>query len=44
MARRCLERCDADNIRGSVALLRVLSDTHLASTQGPVWNLGGQTV
>jgi hypothetical protein len=44
MARRCLERCDADNIRGSIALLRVLSDTHLASTQGPVWNLGGQTV
>ena len=44
MARRCLERCDADDIRGSIALLRVLSDTHLASTQGPVWNLGGQTV
>jgi hypothetical protein len=44
MARRCLERCDEDEIRGSIALLRVLSDTHLVSTQGPVWNLGGQTV
>ena len=44
MARRCFERCDEENIRGSITLLRVLSDTHLVSTQGPVWNLGGQTV
>lgn len=44
MARRCLERCDAKDIRGSVELLHVLSDTHLASTQGPVWNVGGQTI
>jgi hypothetical protein len=44
MARRCLERCDEANIRGSIALLRVLSDTHLVATQGPVWNLDGQTV
>jgi hypothetical protein len=44
MARRCFERCDEENIRGSLALLRVLSDTRLVSTQGPVWNLDGQTV
>jgi hypothetical protein len=44
MARRCFERCDAESIRGSVAVLRVLSDTHLEATQGPVWILDGQTV
>jgi hypothetical protein len=44
MARRCFERCDEANIRGSVATLRVLSDTHLVSTQGPVWILDGRTV
>jgi hypothetical protein len=44
MARRCLERCDSDNIRGSVAILRVLSDTDLVGTQGPVWILDGQTI
>ena len=44
MARRCLERCEADNIRGSIAILQVLSDTHLVATQGPVWILDGQTI
>jgi hypothetical protein len=44
MARRCLERCDAENIRGSIEILHVLSDTHLVSTQGPVWILDGQTI
>ena len=44
MARRCFERCDEEAIRGSIAILRVLSDTHLAATQGPVWILDGQTV
>ena len=44
MARRCLERCDEEDIRGSVAILRVLSDTHLVGTQGPVWILDGQTI
>ena len=44
MARRCLERCDEADIRGSIAMLRVLSDTHLVSTQGPVWILDGQTI
>ena len=44
MARRCFERCDEANIRGTVAVLRALSDTHLVATQGPVWILDGQTV
>ena len=43
MARRCFERCDEQGIRGSVNVLRVLSDTHLAATQGPVWLSGGKT-
>jgi hypothetical protein len=44
MARRCFERCDEANIRGSVELQQVLSDSHLVATQGPVWILDGQTV
>jgi hypothetical protein len=44
MARRCFARCDAETIRGSVTILRALSDTHLEATQGPVWILDGQTV
>ncbi|HEY8644484.1 MAG TPA: hypothetical protein VIL77_01245 [Gaiellaceae bacterium] len=44
MARRCLERCDEEDIRGRVAVLRVLSGTHLVATQGPVWILDGQTI
>jgi hypothetical protein len=44
MARRCFERCDEANIRGSIELQQVLSDTHLVATQGPVWILDGQTI
>jgi len=44
MARRCFERCDERGIRGSINVLRVLSDTHLAATQGPVWLSGGKTL
>ncbi len=44
MVRRCFERCDGESIRGSVQVLRVLSDSHLAATQGPVWLLAGKTV
>jgi hypothetical protein len=44
MARRCLERCEAETIRGTVKVLRVLSDTQLVQTQGPVWIMSGQTV
>jgi hypothetical protein len=44
MVRRCLERCDAAGIRGSVHVLRVLSDTQPVHTQGPVWTVAGRTV
>jgi len=44
MLRRCLERLDAERIRGEVRILRVLSDTKLVATQGPVWYLGGKVV
>ena len=44
MAERCLERCDAAGIRGSVRILQALSDTKLVGTQGPVWLVGGKTV
>ena len=44
MARRCLERCDAQGIRGSVHVLWALSHTDLVGTQGPSFILDGQTV
>jgi hypothetical protein len=44
MARRCLERMDAERITGSVSVLHVLSDTENAVTQGPVWRLAGRSV
>jgi hypothetical protein len=44
MARRCLERCDHEGIEGSVAVLRVLSDSQPVATQGPVWIAGGKTL
>ena len=44
MVRRCLERCDADGIRGSVEVLRALSDTRPVGTQGPVWQIDGRMV
>jgi hypothetical protein len=44
MARRCLERLDEERITGRVRILRVLSDTDLAATQGPVWIVGGRSV
>jgi hypothetical protein len=44
MARRCLERVDADGIRGRVSILRALSDTHNVATQGPVWYVEGKAV
>jgi hypothetical protein len=44
MARRCFERCDAEEITGKIRILRVLSDTSLVSTQGPVWRLGGRSL
>jgi hypothetical protein len=44
MARRCLERCDAAAITGTIVVLRVLSDTDHVGTQGPSWILDGQTI
>jgi hypothetical protein len=44
MARRCLERCDAADIRGTVSILRVLSGSRHVATQGPVWLAGGKTI
>ena len=39
-----LERADREGIRGTVTVLRALSDTQHVGTQGPVWQLDGQTV
>lgn len=44
MVRRCLERCDAERMRGTVVALRVLSETKPVATQGPVWRVGGRSV
>jgi hypothetical protein len=44
MARRCLQRLDEESMRGSVRILRVLSDTRPVQTQGPVWYVGGRSV
>jgi hypothetical protein len=44
MARRCFERCDAEKITGTVVVLRVMSDSRLVATQGPVWMVGGRNV
>ena len=44
MVRRCMERLDAERITGSLRALRVLSHTEHASTQGPVWRVGGRSV
>lgn len=44
MARRCLERMDAEGITGDVRVLHGLSDTDYESTQGPVWRIGGRSV
>jgi hypothetical protein len=44
MARRCLERLDAEGITGTLKVLRVVSDDHPAATQGPVWRIAGRSV
>jgi len=44
MVARCLARCDEDGIRGEVRILRALSATKPVQTQGPVWQLEGNTV
>jgi hypothetical protein len=44
MARRCLERMDAEGITGRITVLHGLSNTENADTQGPVWRLAGRSV
>ena len=44
MTRRCLERMDEQGIPGALRILRVLSDTKPAQTQGPVWLVDGKVV
>ena len=44
MARRCLERLDAERITGRVRLLRVVSEDRPVLTQGPVWREHGRSV
>ncbi len=44
MTRRCLARMDEAGIQGTFEVLRALSDTHHASTQGPVWYVGGKVL
>jgi hypothetical protein len=44
MARRCLERCDAEAITGTVTILRVISGSRHVATQGPVWLSAGRTL
>ena len=44
MTRRCLERVDAEALRGVLSILRVLSDTQPVGTQGPVWYVEGRSV
>lgn len=44
MTRRCLARLDEAGIQGTVEVLRALSDTQHAATQGPVWYVGGKVL
>lgn len=44
MARRCLERLDAERITGRVRIVRVVSDDRPVGTQGPVWRVAGRPV
>lgn len=44
MTRRCLERMDEQGLQGTLRILRVLSDTKPAQTQGPVWLVDGKVV
>jgi hypothetical protein len=44
MVRRCLERMDAEVLKGQLRIVRVLSDTDPVATQGPVWYVEGKAV
>jgi hypothetical protein len=44
MARRCLERVDAEGMTGSVRVVRVLAETDAVGTQGPVFPIAGRVL
>ena len=44
MARRCLERMDAEDITGRLTVVYEVSDAENVATQGPVWRAGGRSV
>jgi hypothetical protein len=44
MTRRCLERMEAEGIRGLVSVLEGISDAENVATQGPVWRIAGRSV
>lgn len=44
MVRRSFERLDEEPIHGRLSVVRVLSDTRPASSQGPVWRIGRRAV
>jgi hypothetical protein len=44
LVRRCLERMDAEGIRGRLTVLHGLSETENVGTQGPVWRIAGRSV
>jgi hypothetical protein len=44
MIRRCLERCDADDIKGTVRIIHAVSSSDPVGTQGPVWMAAGTNV
>jgi hypothetical protein len=44
MVRRCFERLDTEEIRGTVTVLRHLSESDPVGTQGPVWLVGGRNL
>jgi hypothetical protein len=44
MTGACMGRLDEADIRGTVRVLRALSDTRPVQTQGPVWYVGGRAV
>ena len=44
MARRCLERMDAEGITGRITIVFDVSDSENDVTQGPVWRVAGRSV
>ncbi len=44
MVRRCLERMEAEGIRGRIRVVEALADAEYVGTQGPVWRIAGRSV